>query len=145
MPTLLTTTVRHIYDRVPNSVNSQLIADFHSYMKDNATPERHQNNNLKAIIAFAEFLGSEITFFQTFTKDEVTKFFDTKIRSNSDDPEQQCITTCCLFTAIVSTITFTIYWFFQAIFTDNCSTAYTDIISYSATPVFAFTHMNYHV
>ena len=68
MPTLLTTTVRHIHDRVPNSVNSQLIADFHSYVKDNATPERHQNNNLKAIIAFAEFLGSEITFFQTFTK-----------------------------------------------------------------------------
>jgi hypothetical protein len=145
MPTLLTTTVRHIYDRVPNSVNSQLIADFNSYVKDNATPERHQNNNLKAIIAFAEFLGSEITFFQTFTKDQVTKFLDTKIRSNSDDPEQQCIATCCLITAIVSTITFTIYWFFQAIFTDNCSTAYTDIISYSATPVFAFTQMNYHV
>jgi hypothetical protein len=137
MSTLLT--------RVPNSVNSQLIADFHSHMKDNATPERHQINNLKAIIAFAEFLGSEITFFQTFTKDQVTKFLDTKIRSNFDDPEQQCITTCCLFTAIVSTITFTIYWFFQAIFTDNCSTAYTDTISYGATPVFAFTHMNYHV
>ena len=114
-------------------------------MKDNATPERHQNNNLKAIIAFAKFLGSEITFFQTFTKDQVTKFLDTKIRSNSDDPEQQCISTFSLVTAIVSTITFTIYWFFQAIFTDNCSTAYTDIISYGATPVFAFTHMNYHV
>jgi hypothetical protein len=37
MPTLLSTTVRHIYDRVPNSVNSKLIEDFHSYMKDNAT------------------------------------------------------------------------------------------------------------
>ena len=76
MPTLLTTTVRHIYDGVPNSVNSQLIADFHSYMKDNATPERH--NNLKAIIVFAEF-GSEITFFQTFTKDQVTKFLERKL------------------------------------------------------------------
>ena len=56
-------------------------------MKDNATPERHQNNNLKAVVAFAEFLGSEITFFQTFTKVQVTKFLETKIRSNSDDPE----------------------------------------------------------
>ena len=55
MPTSLSTTVRHIYDRVPNSVNSKLIEDFHSYMKDNATSERHQNNNLKAIIAFVEF------------------------------------------------------------------------------------------
>jgi integrase/recombinase XerD len=44
MPTTLSTTVRHIYDRVPNSVNSQLIADFHQYMKDNATSERHQHN-----------------------------------------------------------------------------------------------------
>jgi hypothetical protein len=63
MPTTLSTTVRHIYDRVPNSVNSQLIADFHQYMKDNDTSERHQNNNLKAIIAFAEFLESETTFY----------------------------------------------------------------------------------
>lgn len=37
MPTLLSTTVRHIYDRVPNSVNSKLIEDFLCYMKDNAT------------------------------------------------------------------------------------------------------------
>jgi hypothetical protein len=40
-PTSLSTTVRHIYDRVPNSVNSKLIEDFHSYMKGNATSERH--------------------------------------------------------------------------------------------------------
>ena len=74
MPTTLSTTVRHIYDRVPNSVNSRLIADFHSYMKDNAASERHQNNNLKAIIAFAEFLGSKTTFYQISTKDQVTNF-----------------------------------------------------------------------
>ena len=93
MPTTLSTTVRHIYDRVPNSVNSRLIADFHSYMKDNAASERHQNNNLKAIIAFAEFLGSKTTFYQISTKDQVTKFLDTKIRSNSEDPENRWITT----------------------------------------------------
>jgi integrase/recombinase XerD len=93
MPTTLSTTVRHIYDKVPNSVNSQLIVDFHSYMKDNTTSERHQNNNLKAIIAFAEFLGSETTFYQISTKDQVTKFLDTKTRSNSDDPENRWITT----------------------------------------------------
>ena len=93
MPTTLSTTVRHIYDRVPNSMNSKLIEDFHSYMKDNATSERHQNNNLKAIIAFAEFIGSETTFYQISTKDQVTKFLDTKIRSNSEDPEKRWITT----------------------------------------------------
>ena len=35
MPTTLSTTVRIIYDKVPNSENSKLIADFQSYMKDN--------------------------------------------------------------------------------------------------------------
>ena len=58
MPTTLSTTVRHIYDRVPNYVNSKLIEDFHHFMKDNDSSERHQNNNLKAVIAFADFLGS---------------------------------------------------------------------------------------
>ena len=93
MPTTLSTTVRHIYDRVPNSVNSKLIEDFHTYMKNNNASERHQNNNLKAIIAFAEFLGSETTFYQISTKDQITKFLDTKIRSNSEDPDQRWITT----------------------------------------------------
>jgi len=74
-------------------VNSQLIADFHSYMKDNTTSERHQNNNLKAIIAFAEFLGPDTTFLQLTTSDQITKFLDTKIKANSDDPDKRWITT----------------------------------------------------
>jgi integrase/recombinase XerD len=93
MPTTLSTTVRHIYDRVPNPVNSLLIADFHSYMKVNITSERHQNNNLKAIIAFAEFLGPDTTFPQLTTSDQITKFLDTKIKGNSDDPNKRWITT----------------------------------------------------
>src|SRR2546423_15070795 len=88
MPALLSTTIKHIYDRVPNPVNSKLIEDFHSHMKDNTTSERHQNNNLKAIIAYAEFLGSDSTFYQISTKEQITEFLDTKIRSNSEDPDQ---------------------------------------------------------
>jgi hypothetical protein len=79
MPTTLCTKVRHIYDRVPNSINSKIIEDFHSYMKDNATSDRHQNNNLKAITAFAKFLGSETTFYQISTKDQVTEFLIRKL------------------------------------------------------------------
>ena len=74
-------------------MNSKLIEGFHSYMKGNAISERHQNNNLKVIIAFAEFIGDETIFYQIFTKEEVTKFLDKKIRSNSEDPEQRWITT----------------------------------------------------
>jgi len=93
MPTTLSTTLRHICDRVPNSVNSKLIADFQSYMKGNATSERHQNNNLKAIIAFSEFLGPDTTFYQVTTGNHVTKFLDTKIKASADDPEKRWITT----------------------------------------------------
>ena len=50
------------YLRVPNSVNSKLIEDLRSQMKGNAASDRHQNNNLKAIIAFAEFIA-ETTFY----------------------------------------------------------------------------------
>ena len=86
MPTSLSTTVRHIHDRVPNSMNSKLIEDFHSYMKGNATSERHQNNNLKAVIAFAEFIGYETTFYQISTKEQVTKFLDKRISINFGGP-----------------------------------------------------------
>jgi hypothetical protein len=62
-------------------------------MKNNTTSERHQNNNLKAVIAFAKFLGSETTFHKVSTRDQVTKFLDTKIRSDTEDPEKRWITT----------------------------------------------------
>jgi integrase/recombinase XerD len=62
-------------------------------MKCNSTSERHRNNNLKAIIAFAEFIGSETIFYQISLREQITKFLDTKIRSNSEDPEQRWITT----------------------------------------------------
>jgi len=93
MPTTLSTTVRHIYDRVPNSVNSQLIAEFHQFMKDNGTSQRHQNNNLKAIIAFAKFLGADKNFCQVTSKDQITCFLDTKMKADLLDPEKRWITT----------------------------------------------------
>jgi len=93
MPTSLSITLRNIKDRIPNSVNSKLIADFHSYMKDNATSERHQNNNLKAVIAFAEFIGSDTSFYQISAKVQVTGFLDTKIKVDCEDPEKRWITT----------------------------------------------------
>jgi hypothetical protein len=78
MPTTLSTTLRHICDKVPNSVNSQLIADFHQYMKDNGTSQRHQNNNLKAIIAFADFLGPNTSFYQVTKRDHKRMLTHTK-------------------------------------------------------------------
>ena len=93
MPTSLCTTLRNIKDRVPNSVNSKLIADFHSYMKDNATSERHQNNNLKAVIAFGEFIAFDTSIYQISAKVQVTGFLDTKIKVDCEVPEKRWITT----------------------------------------------------
>lgn len=80
-------------DKVPNAVNSKLIADFHSYVEDNSTSERYQNNNLKAVIAFSEFLGPDTTFYQVTTTEQIIKFLDTKTKIFSDDPEKRWITT----------------------------------------------------
>ena len=93
MPTTLSTTIKHIHDKVSNPVNSQLIAEFHEFMKDNDSSQRHQNNNLKAIIAYAEFLGEGKTFYQVKSKDQITSFLDTKMKPDTSDPEKRWITT----------------------------------------------------
>jgi integrase/recombinase XerD len=67
---------------VAKSVNSNLIEDFHSYMKDNTTSERHQNTNLKAIIAYEMLLSPETTFYQISTREQIAKFLDTKIATS---------------------------------------------------------------
>jgi hypothetical protein len=57
MPTTLNTTVRHISDSVSNKANSGMLSELHSYMQNNNASERHQNNTLKVMIAYAKFLG----------------------------------------------------------------------------------------
>lgn len=68
MPTKLTTTVSKI-SSVSNSVNSELIDDFHEYMKNKGASERHQNNNLKVMIAYAKFLGPDISLYNIQKRD----------------------------------------------------------------------------
>ena len=47
---------------IPNSTNSTIIKDFYEYMKANGTSENYQNQNLKAMIVFANFLGPDTNF-----------------------------------------------------------------------------------
>jgi integrase/recombinase XerD len=90
LPAKLTTTINKITS-VPNSTNSTIIQEFSKYMKVNGSSEHHQNNNLKAIITFASFLGSHTTFYDIQKKDQVAAFLDTKI--NREDNENKWITT----------------------------------------------------
>ena len=88
----LSTTLSHI-TTVPNSINSKAITEFYQYMKSNGASERHQNNNLKAIIAFANFLGTDRTFLDIQLKEQITSFLDTKIKNLEEDPDKKWITT----------------------------------------------------
>jgi integrase/recombinase XerD len=53
----LSTTLSHI-TTVPNSSNSKIITEFYHYMKSIGSSENYQNQVLKAMIVFANFLGS---------------------------------------------------------------------------------------
>jgi integrase/recombinase XerD len=92
MPTKLTTTVSKIAS-IPNSVNSELINDFYEYMKSNGASERHQNNNLKVMIAYAKFLGAGLSFYNIQKKEQIMTFLDTKIKNTEHDPDKKWITT----------------------------------------------------
>jgi integrase/recombinase XerD len=93
MPTKLSTTIKQITTAVPNPVNSALINDFYQYMKANEASERHQNNNLKAIIALAKFIGPDITFYGVNRREDIIAFLNTKMKNQEQDPDKKWITT----------------------------------------------------
>jgi len=82
MPAKLTTTINNI-QTVPNLINS---ASTDSSL-------HHKNNNLKVIIAFANFLGSDVTFHEVKKKEQFLAFLNTKVKDSDSDPEKRWITT----------------------------------------------------
>jgi hypothetical protein len=47
-------------------------------MKSNGVSERHQNNNLKAVINFANFLGEKVAFTEINRSEQTVSFLSTK-------------------------------------------------------------------
>jgi integrase/recombinase XerD len=92
MPAKLTTTINKIQS-IPNQTNSVIIDEFYQYMKDSDSSVHHQNNNLKVIIAFANFLGPGIKFYEIKKKEQILAFLNTKIKDPNHDPEKRWITT----------------------------------------------------
>jgi hypothetical protein len=92
MPTKLATTVRKI-DTLSNKENSDLIKRFHDFMISNGSSERHQNNNLKVVISFANFVDHNVSFVCINTCKEILSFLDSKIKSKQEDSDQKWITT----------------------------------------------------
>jgi integrase/recombinase XerD len=92
MPQKLTTTINKI-SQVPNNINSSVIQEFHRYMQSSDCSERNQNNNLKAIIAFATFIGPDTSFYDIHSSEQILCYLDTKIKNTEQDPEEKWITT----------------------------------------------------
>jgi len=84
----LSTTLTHI-TTVPNSRNSKVISEFYNYLKSIGTSENYHNQNLKAIINYAKFLGIEITFYDIQKREQIVTFLDTKIKNNDIDPDKK--------------------------------------------------------
>jgi integrase/recombinase XerD len=92
MPSKLSTTISKIAT-IPNPTNSMLITEFHKYMETSGASERHQNNSLKMVIAFAFFIGEDVTFYSIKSKEQICSFLDTKIKNQEQDPDKRWITT----------------------------------------------------
>lgn len=91
MPAKLSTTVGNV-SKIVNKDNATLILQFYEFMQENGTSERHQNNNLKTIIAYSNYIGlTGLTDINS--KDQILSFLQTKIKNKEDDPDQRWITT----------------------------------------------------
>jgi hypothetical protein len=62
-------------------------------MISNGSSERDQNNNLKAIISYDDYVRPSVTLASINISHEVFSFLDTKIRTKEEDPDQKWITT----------------------------------------------------
>jgi integrase/recombinase XerD len=92
MPSKLSTTVSKI-STILNPVDSMLITEFHKYMEIGDTTERHQNNCLKTVIAFALSTGKDVTLYDIKSKEQIYSFLDTKIKNQEEDSVKWWITT----------------------------------------------------
>ena len=78
MPFKLSTTIGKIQN-IPNSKNIKIINEFLEYMRSNGSSEHHQNNNLKVVITFGNFIGKNNSFFENNKKDQVLEFNTKKV------------------------------------------------------------------
>ena len=92
MPAKFSTTVNKIQS-VPNLANREAITAFHAYLMINDLSVHHVNNNLKAVISFANYVDPETSFHGTASRQTVISFLDSKRKSVDIDPEIRKITT----------------------------------------------------
>jgi integrase/recombinase XerD len=92
MPVKLSTTIKKI-ENIPNITNRALLIEFHKYLNSNGVSESHQNNNLKALTAFAHFLGPSIILSDIRQNDLIMSFLYSKLKGIEHDPDRKSILT----------------------------------------------------
>ena len=70
MPVKLSTTVEKI-GKIENVQNRFLVTQYHKFMDSTSASERHQNNNLKVILSYVNYLGKDTYL----TSKNVIQFF----------------------------------------------------------------------
>jgi integrase/recombinase XerD len=62
-------------------------------MKANGTSESYQNGNLKILIYFARFLGTDAEYYDISKKEQILAFLNTRIKDPIADPDKRWIRT----------------------------------------------------
>ena len=88
----LSTTIGKIQN-IPNFKKIEIINEFLGYMRSNSSSEHYQNNNLKVVIAYINFIGKDNSFFDIKKKEQIVEFIYTKVKSYGEDPDKRRITT----------------------------------------------------
>jgi integrase/recombinase XerD len=86
LPVKLSTTIKNI-ELLENSTNIELIRWFHKYLESNNTSESYPNQNIKALINFAKFLGPNRDFYQLSKREEILEYLNTKVKRKEEDPD----------------------------------------------------------
>jgi integrase/recombinase XerD len=92
MPFKLSVTIGKIQN-IPNPKNIEIINEFGEYMRSNGSSEHHQNNNLKVVITFGNFIENDNSFLDINKKQQILEFLNTKVKSYDEDPDKRWITT----------------------------------------------------
>ena len=79
MPFKLSTTIEKIQN-ISNTKNLEIINNFLEYMRSNGSSEHHQNNNLKVVIAFSNFIGKDNSCYDINKREQILDFLNTKVK-----------------------------------------------------------------
>jgi len=90
MPVKLSTTLVKV-DKIENIQNRFLVKQYHKFMDSTGASERHQNNNLKVILSYVNYLGKDIFLSRIKTCDSILSFLETKKKAKDEDPDEKWI------------------------------------------------------